>query len=71
MVMPVMVLAISIAGSNIRYVRSAVLEILQKIMYVQQNQRDRPFLTINKHAPKCFDTNCNSIRMQIPTLFGG
>ena len=34
MIMPVLVLAISIAGSNIRYVRSAVLEILQ-MDYIQ------------------------------------
>lgn len=30
MIMPVLVLAFSMAGSNIRYIRSAVLEILQQ-----------------------------------------
>ena len=33
MVMPVLVLATSMAGTNIRYIRSAVLEILQPVSY--------------------------------------
>lgn len=48
MVMPVLVLAISIAGSNIRYVRGAVLEILQKdYVRTAKSKGIGRFLTIN------------------------
>lgn len=73
MVMPVMVLAISIAGSNIRYVRSAVLEILQKdYVRTAKSKGIGPFLTINKHALRnALIPIVTVIGMQIPTLFGG
>ncbi len=73
MAMPVLVLAISIAGSNIRYVRSAVLEILQKD-YVRTAKAKGigRFLTINKHALRnALIPIVTVIGMQIPTLFGG
>ena len=72
MVMPVLVLAISITGSNIRYVRSAVLEILQK-EYVRtaKSKGIGRFLVINKHALNALIPIVTVIGMQIPTLFGG
>jgi peptide/nickel transport system permease protein len=73
MVMPVLVLAISITGSNIRYVRSAVLEILQK-EYVRtaKSKGIGRFLVINKHALRnALIPIVTVIGMQIPTLFGG
>lgn len=73
MIMPVLVLAISIAGSNIRYVRSAVLEILQ-MDYIRtaKSKGIGRFLTINKHAIRnALLPIVTVIGMQIPTLFGG
>lgn len=73
MVMPVLVLAISIAGSNIRYVRGAVLEILQKdYVRTARSKGIGRFLTINKHALRnALIPIITVIGMQIPTLFGG
>lgn len=73
MAMPVLVLAISIAGSNIRYVRSAVLEILQKdYVRTAKSKGIGRFLTINKHALRnALIPIVTVIGMQIPTLFGG
>jgi peptide/nickel transport system permease protein len=73
MIMPVLVLAISIAGSNIRYVRSAVLEILQKdYVRTARSKGIGRFLTINKHALRnALIPIITVIGMQIPTLFGG
>ncbi|MGB4658854.1 MAG: ABC transporter permease [Mobilitalea sp.] len=73
MVMPVMVLAISIAGSNIRYVRSAVLEILQQdYLRTAKAKGIGHFLTINKHALRnAMIPIVTVVGMQIPTLFGG
>lgn len=73
MIMPVLVLAISIAGSNIRYVRSAVLEILQKdYVRTAKSKGIGRFLTINKHALRnALIPIITVIGMQIPTLFGG
>lgn len=73
MIMPVLVLSISIAGSNIRYVRSAVLEILQ-MDYIRtaKSKGIGRFLTINKHAVRnALLPIVTVIGMQIPTLFGG
>lgn len=73
MVMPVLVLSISIAGSNIRYVRSAVLEILQ-MDYIRtaKSKGIGRFLTINKHAIRnALLPIVTVIGMQIPALFGG
>ena len=73
MIMPVSVLAVSIAGSNIRYVRSAMLEILQsdylRTATAKGIGRSR---VINKHALRnALIPIITVIGMQIPTLFGG
>lgn len=73
MIMPVTVLAVSIAGSNIRYVRSAMLEILQsdylRTATAKGIGRNR---VINKHALRnALIPIITVIGMQIPTLFGG
>ena len=73
MVMPVTVLAVSVAGANIRYVRSAMLEILQsdylRTATAKGIGRRR---VINKHALRnALIPIITVIGMQIPTLFGG
>ena len=51
MVMPVLVLATSMAGTNIRYIRSAVLEILQQdYLRTAGSQGSAVFMVIAKHA---------------------
>ncbi|MBQ8554281.1 MAG: ABC transporter permease [Clostridia bacterium] len=73
MVMPVAVLAVSIAGGNIRYVRSAVLEILE-MDYVRTAKAKGlgRRLVINRHAWRnALLPIVTVIGMQIPTLFGG
>lgn len=51
MVMPVLVLATSMAGTNIRYIRSAMLEILQQdYLRTAKAKGIGRFLVINKHA---------------------
>lgn len=73
MVMPVLVLAISIAGSNLRYIRSAVLEILEMdYLRTAKAKGMGHFLVINKHALRnALLPIITVIGMQIPTLFGG
>lgn len=73
MIMPVIILAISIAGSNIRYVRSAVLEILQKdYIRTARSKGIGRFLIINKHALRnALIPIVTVIGMEIPVLFGG
>lgn len=73
MVMPVIVLAISIAGRNIRYIRSAVLEILQQdYLRTARAKGIGRFLVINKHALRnAMVSIVTVIGMEIPVLFGG
>lgn len=73
MVMPVLVLAFSIAGTNIRYIRSAVLEILQQdYLRTAKAKGIGHFLVINKHALRnALIPIVTVIGMQIPMLFGG
>lgn len=73
MVMPVIVLAISIAGRNIRYIRSAVLEILQQdYLRTARAKGIGRFLVINKHALRnALVPIVTVIGMEIPVLFGG
>ncbi|MBR6615997.1 MAG: ABC transporter permease [Lachnospiraceae bacterium] len=73
MVMPVLVLAFSIAGTNIRYIRSAVLEILQQdYLRTARSKGIGHFLVINKHALRnALIPIVTVIGMQIPMLFGG
>lgn len=73
MVMPVLVLAVSLAGTNIRYIRSAVLEILQQdYLRTARAKGIGKFLVINKHALRnALIPIVTVIGMQIPMLFGG
>ena len=73
MVMPVTVLAISIAGRNIRYIRSAMLEILQQdYLRTARAKGIGRFLVINKHALRnAMVPIVTVIGMEIPVLFGG
>lgn len=73
MVMPVIVLAVSMAGGNIRYIRSAVLEILQQdYLRTARAKGIGRFKVIYKHALRnALIPIVTVIGMQIPTLFGG
>ncbi|MCM1145441.1 MAG: ABC transporter permease [Blautia sp.] len=73
MVMPVVVLAASMAGSNIRYIRSAVLEILQQdYLRTARAKGIGRFRVIYKHALRnALVPIVTVIGMQIPVLFGG
>lgn len=73
MVMPVTVLAISIAGRNIRYIRIAMLEILQQdYLRTARAKGIGRFLVINKHALRnAMVPIVTVIGMEIPVLFGG
>ena len=73
MVMPVIVLAVSMAGTNIRYIRSAVLEILQQdYLRTARAKGIGRFKVINKHALRnALIPIVTVIGMEIPLLFGG
>ena len=73
MVMPVIVLAFSMAGSNIRYIRSAVLEILQQdYLRTAKAKGIGHFKVICKHALRnALIPIITVIGMEIPVLFGG
>lgn len=73
MIMPVMVLAVSVAGSNIRYVRSSVLEILEMdYMRTATAKGIGRRLVMNKHGFRnALLPIVTIIGMQIPMLFGG
>ncbi len=73
MVMPAIVLAVGVAGGNIRYIRSAVLEILEMdyLRTVTAKGMGRG-LVIRRHALRnALLPIVTVIGMQIPTLFGG
>ena len=73
MVMPVIVLAVSIAGRNIRYIRSAMLEILQQdYLRTARAKGIGNFKVINKHALRnALVPIVTVIGMEIPVMFGG
>ncbi len=73
MIMPVLVLAFSMAGSNIRYIRSAVLEILQQdYLRTARAKGIGRFKVIYKHALRnVLVPIITVIGMEIPLLFGG
>ncbi len=73
MIMPVLVLAFSLAGSNIRYIRSAVLEILQQdYLRTAKAKGIGRFKVVYKHALRnALVPIVTVIGMQIPMLFGG
>ena len=73
LIMPALVLAVGVAGGNIRYIRSAVLEILE--MDYLRTARAKGLgrrIVIRKHALRnALLPIITVIGMQIPTLFGG
>ena len=73
MVMPVIVLSASIAGRNIRYIRSAVLEILEMdYLRTAKAKGIGHFRVINKHALRnALLPIVTVIGMEIPALFAG
>ena len=73
MVMPVLVLAVSLAGSNIRYIRSSFLEILQQDYLRTAKAKGIGYRrVIWKHAMRnALVPIITVIGMQIPMLFGG
>jgi peptide/nickel transport system permease protein len=73
MIMPVIVLATSMAGSNIRYIRSAMLEILQQdYLRTAKAKGIGRFMTIYKHALRnALIPVVTVLGMYIPVLFGG
>lgn len=73
MIMPVTVLSVSMAGTNIRYIRSAMLEILRKdYLRTAKAKGIGRFLVMNKHAFKnALLPIITVFGMQIPVLFGG
>lgn len=73
MVMPVCVLSFSLAGTNIRYIRSAMLEILQQdYLRTAKAKGIGHFRVINKHALRnALVPIVTVIGMEIPMLFGG
>lgn len=73
MVMPVLVLSVSMAGTNIRYIRSAVLEILQQdYLRTARAKGIGRRRVIYKHALRnALVPIVTVIGMQIPILFGG
>ena len=73
MVLPVTVLAVSLAGSNIRYIRSSFLEILQQDYLRTARAKGIGYKrVIWKHAMRnALIPIVTVIGMQIPMLFGG
>lgn len=73
MVLPVTVLAVSLAGSNIRYIRSSFLEILQQDYLRTARAKGIGYKrVIWKHAMRnALLPIVTIIGMQIPMLFGG
>jgi peptide/nickel transport system permease protein len=73
MIMPVIVLSTSMAGTNIRYIRSAVLEILQQdYLRTARAKGIGRFKVINKHALRnALLPIVTVMGMEIPVLFGG
>ena len=73
MVMPVIVLALGIAGNNMRYIRSAVLEILEAdYLRTATAKGIGRRLVIGKHALRnALLPIVTVIGMEIPSLFGG
>lgn len=73
MILPVIVLSTTVAGSNVRYVRSSMLEILgQDYLRTARAKGIRKFLVINKHAMRnALIPIITVIGMEVPVVFGG
>ena len=66
-------LTIAVAGRNIRYIRSSMLEILdQEYLRTAKGKGLRNFLVVNKHAMRnALIPIVTVIGMEIPVVFGG
>ncbi len=73
MIMPTIVLSVSMAGNNIRYIRSSMLEILNKdYLRTAKAKGIGKFKVINKHGLRnALLPVITVFGMQIPILFGG
>jgi len=73
MILPVIVLTANVAGRNIRYVRSSMLEILgQDYLRTARAKGLREFLVVNRHAMRnALIPIVTVLGMEIPILFGG
>jgi len=73
MVMPTLVLTASLAGSNIRYIRSSMLEILrQDYLRTAKAKGIGRYLIINKHAMRNALLPIITVAgMELPMLIGG
>jgi len=73
LILPVTVLAVNIAGRNVRYIRSSVLEILgQDYLRTARAKGLSEFIVINKHAVRnSLITIVTVLGLEIPMLFAG
>jgi peptide/nickel transport system permease protein len=73
LILPVTVLAVNIAGRNVRYIRSSVLEILgQDYLRTARAKGLSEFIVINKHALRnALITIVTVLGLEIPILFAG
>lgn len=73
MILPASVLIISVAGRNLRYVRSSMLEILeQDYLRTAKAKGLKRFFIVNKHAMRnALIPIITVIGMEIPVVFGG
>lgn len=73
MIMPVLVMAASVTGSNIRYIRSSMLEILQQpYLRTAEGKGIGRFMVIGKHAFRnALIPIITLIGLQMPMLLGG
>lgn len=73
MILPATVLVISVAGRNLRYVRSSMLEILeQDYLRTAKAKGLKNFFIINKHAMRnALIPIITVVGMEIPLVFGG
>lgn len=73
LIQPALVLTIAVAGRNIRYIRSSMLEILdQDYLRTAKGKGLKNFLVVNKHAMRnALIPIVTVIGMEIPVVFGG
>ncbi len=73
LILPVIVLTANVAGRNIRYVRSSMLEILgQDYLRTARAKGLKEFLVVNRHAMRnALIPIVTVLGMEIPILFGG
>lgn len=73
LIMPVIVLTLNVAGRNIRYVRSSMLEILnQDYLRTARAKGLKELLVVNRHAMRnALIPIVTVLGMEIPILFGG